>query len=261
MDDAPWYQRFFTEIYLQSYAPILAQVDTDQQVNFLVERLQLQSGMRVLDLCCGQGRHSVPLAQRGLRVTGQDLSEYLLGQAKQSAKAAGVDIEFVHRDMRDIQQTDEFDAVINMFTAFGYFEEDAENFKVLAGVAKALKPGGRFCLDVISYAWLMRHWQSLGWDRGEGDLLSLEERRMDWLTGIQSSARTVIRPYGTREQFSHAIRLFPTHELVQWLARAGLRTEALYGDFAGTPYGLDCSRTIVVAQKVGTQEIREAGRQ
>ncbi len=252
MDDAPWYQRFFTEIYLQSYAPILARVDTEQQVNFLVERLGLQPGMRVLDLCCGQGRHSVPLAQRGLRVTGQDLSEYLLGQAKQSAKEAGVEIEFVRRDMRDIQWTNEFDAVINMFTAFGYFPEDAENFKVLAGVAQALKPGGRFCLDVISYAWLMRNWQTFGWDRGEGGLLSFEERTMDWLTGIQSSERIIIRPDGTREQFGHAIRLFPTHELVQWLARAGLQTEALYGDFTGKPYGLDDSRTIVIAKKPGT---------
>jgi len=250
MSDPPWYERLFEEVYLRKYAPILARMDTAKEVEFLLEHLHLEPGMRVLDLCCGQGRHAVLLAKRGLRVVGQDHSQTLLERARESARAAGVEVELVRRDMREIEWTAEFDAVLNLFTAFGYFEEDRENFRVLTGVTRALKPGGRFAIDIISYPWLMRNWEPMAWNRGEGGLLWFEERRMDWARGIQGVEHTYIEPDGRRWALTHRLRLFPSHELVEWLRRAGLETEALFGDFSGAPYDLKSPRLIALSKKI-----------
>lgn len=245
----PWYEEFFDESYLRSYRPRLALVDAEKEVDFLVSQLRLQSGMRLLDLCCGQGRHAVPLARRGLRVAGLDLSATLLGEAEKAAREAGVSLELVRRDMRDIPWTEEFDGAINMFTAFGYFDDDEENFRVLEGMARALKPGGRFCLDVMSYNWLMCHYEEKGWSLGEGGLLQLEARRTDWMSGYHASEIMLIEPDGSRRKRAIRVRLFAPHELVAWLRRAGLTVEALFGDTAGSPFGLDTPRLVLVGRK------------
>jgi SAM-dependent methyltransferase len=244
-----WYEEFFDESYLRAYRPRLALVDPEKEVDFLMVQLRLQPGMRLLDLCCGQGRHAVPLARRGLRVAGLDLSARLLGEAEKAAREAGVSLELVRRDMRDIPWTEEFDGAINMFTAFGYFDEDEENFRVLEGIARALKPGGRFCLDVMSYSWLLRHYEEKGWSLGEGGLLELEERRTDWMSGHHESEVTLIEPDGSRKKRTIRVRLFAPHELVAWLRRAGLTVESLFGDLAGSPFGLDTPRLVLVGMK------------
>ena len=247
--ETPWYEEFFDENYLRAYRPRLALVDAEKEVEFLIGQLRLQPGMRLLDLCCGQGRHAVPLARRGLRVTGLDLSGRLLAEAEKSAREAGVSVELVRRDMRDIPWSGEFDGAINMFTAFGYFDDDEQNFRVLEGMARALKPGGRFCLDVMSYSWLLRHYEEKGWSCGEGDLLELEERRMDWATGYHESETTFIEPDGSRKKRTIRVRMFAPHELVSWLHRAGLTVESLFGDLAGSPFGLDTPRLVLVGRK------------
>jgi SAM-dependent methyltransferase len=244
-----WYEEFFDEYYLRSYRPRLALVDSEKEAEFVMGQLRLQSGMRLLDICCGQGRHAVPLARRGLRVAGLDLSARLLAEAEKAAREAGVSLELVRRDMRDIPWTGEFDGAINMFTAFGYFDDDEENFRVLEGMARALKPGGRFCLDVMSYSWLLRHYEATGWSRGEGDLLELETRRVDWMTGYHAAEVTLVEPDGARKARTTRLRLFAPHELVAWLRRAGLTVEALFGDLAGSPFGLDTPRLVLVGRK------------
>jgi len=243
MSKKPWYEELFGETYLRMVQQPSREA-TEQEVDFLVERLRLEPGLRVLDLCCGFGRHAVPLARRGLRVVGQDLD-----RGREAASEAGVEVEWVRRDMREISWEAEFDAAINMFTAFGYFEEDEENFRVLEGVARALKPGGRFLIDLISYAWLMRHWEARGWRDRPGGLITLEEREMDWLRGIQEVEHTLIEPDGSRRRLRHRLRLFTPHELTAWLRRAGLEPEALCGDVDGTPFHLDSHRMFLVSRK------------
>ncbi len=206
--------------------------------------------MRVLDLCCGQGRHAVPLAKRGFRVAGQDLSERLLAEAAKAAGEEGVQLELIRSDMREIPWTAEFDGAVNMFTAFGYFEDDRENFRVLEAVARALKPGGRFLIDVIPTAWLLRNWQDLGWTRGEDGLVVLQERRMDWTRAILQTDWTFLEADGRRKETAVRLRIFSPHEMVEWLRRAGLPVEGLFGDFDGSAYGLGSRRLIAVARKV-----------
>lgn len=107
-----------------------------------MEKLELAPGARILDLACGQGRHAIPLAQHGYRVTGLDLSEPSLTFAREAAAEAGAKIDFVQADMREIPFADEFDAVVNIFTAFGYLESEQEDQLVLARVARRFAQRG-----------------------------------------------------------------------------------------------------------------------
>jgi 2-polyprenyl-3-methyl-5-hydroxy-6-metoxy-1,4-benzoquinol methylase len=128
-----------------------------RQVDFVVDELGLAPGSSVLDMACGRGRHSVELARRGFRVTGVDLSCRSLGLAHAAAENAGVVIELRRLDMREIDYDGVFDAVINLFTAFGYLQEEAENERVVQRIAAALRRGGAFLREDPGNVDLHRH--------------------------------------------------------------------------------------------------------
>src|SRR5437763_12174515 len=160
MSEAPWYQVFFGENYLRMYDS--PPEWTERQVECIVKLLALPPASTILDLCCGHGRHAIPLAQRGYQVTGQDLSELFLQRARAAADGQHVGVCWVQDDMRSIHFENAFDAVINIFTAFGYLESDDEDRKVLVQVHKALKPGGVFLLEIIHREGLIRRYQPFG---------------------------------------------------------------------------------------------------
>ena len=148
MNEIPWYKSFFGEDYLRIY-DFLTPERTQLEVDGIVKLLALPPGSAILDLCCGHGRHAVPLAKRGYRVKGQDLSAVFLQHAQAASEAQGTQLRLIQSDMRNIPFEKEFDAVINIFTAFGYLESEEEDQKVLQQVHKALKPGGLFLLETL----------------------------------------------------------------------------------------------------------------
>jgi ubiquinone/menaquinone biosynthesis C-methylase UbiE len=138
----------------------------DESASYIVDRLALPPGVEILDLCGGYGRVAIPLARRGYRMTVLDRSEHFLAQGKRRAKEAGIEIKWVHGDMREIPLGPHFDAIINIFTSFGYFDDEMENEQVLQGVAQTLKRGGLLLIDVIhrdALLWLgmARRWEEL----------------------------------------------------------------------------------------------------
>ena len=131
--DPEWYRSFFGKEYLDIYGHLLTEENSEAEAEFVMRALDLKPGDRVLDLCCGTGRHAVPLARAGLKVTGLDLSEEYLTIARSAAYEADVEVRLVQGDMREIPFRGEFDAVVNMFTAFGYFDSEADDQRVLDG--------------------------------------------------------------------------------------------------------------------------------
>ena len=143
--DPRWHESFFGEDWLR-IALSIPDERADQQTDFVVSALELAPGARVLDLACGHGRHSARLARLGFDVTGLDVSASSLELARETEPAA----EYVEGDMREIPVEDEsFDAVINLFTAFGYFEDEDDDQRVLNEVARVLRPGGAFLIDTL----------------------------------------------------------------------------------------------------------------
>jgi SAM-dependent methyltransferase len=246
---AQWYREFFDDLYLRVYQPLEAPEQVRREVDFIVKALDLPAGAKVLDLCCGQGRHSLELARRGFQVVGVDLSEALLYAARKRAESEGLSVTFLHCDMREIDFADEFDAVINMFTSFGYLESEAEDEKVLGKVAQALKSGGKFLLDVVNRDRLVRDFQAREWNAADEGWLVLEERTFDHLSGRMETRWVCVARDGVRYERLSSVRLYTASELRTMLERAGLKVTNLFGDYDGSPYSWDSQRLIVVACK------------
>lgn len=251
MTDTPWWKTFFGEDYLHIYEPILKAERTQREVDGIVNLLDLPQGNSVLDLCCGHGRHAIPLAQGGYQVTGQDLSEVFLREAEKEAQAQGVHVRWIHGDMRNIPFEHEFDAVINIFTAFGYLEDQDEDQKVLQQVCKALKPGGLFLLETLHREGLMRNFIPHQIEHHPEGLIVLEERRFDLLASHTEVKVTMIYPDGQRTEYSHSLRVYTLTELVQMLAKAGLQVKGHFGAWDRSDLTIDSFRLIVLSQRVG----------
>ncbi len=246
---AKWYDEYFDEVYLELYGSGLD--SARHQVGFIVQALGLPPGAAVLDLACGPGRHSLELARLGYRVTGLDRSRPLLEKAEELSRQMGVSVEWVHEDMRTIPETwaARFDAAINVFTSWGYFETDAENEKVLQDVARSLGLGGRFLLDAINHEYLIRHFRPTASIQTPAGLSVLDETRFDALSGRVETERRIVFPDGRQVDRRMSIRLFTLAEVRNMLERCGMKVIATYGDFEGLPYDMDSRRMIVVAER------------
>ena len=245
-----WYTEFFNEDYPKIYSERLSHEATERETAFVVRALGLKEGDRILDLACGHGRHAVALARRGMVATGQDLNEDYLQMAQEDASRAGVEIDTVHADMRDIPFSDEFDAVINMFTAFGYFDSEDEDLRVLQAVANALRSGGKFLLDTINREWVLANYVQNDWHTDDDGNTFLEHRKFDLVTGRNRVTFSIVSADGARrESPGHDVRLYTLTELTRLLDIAGLRLSSTYGDYDSAPYAINTPRMIVVATK------------
>ena len=249
-ESSVWYVDFFGSDYLGIYRHIFSAERSEQEVAFAERILALEPGSRVLDLCCGQGRHCVPFAQHGYRVTALDLSAAYLDLARQAARSHNVELEIVSADMRRIPFEDHFDAIVNLYSSFGYLESEADDAEVLKSVAKALKPGGRLFLDMLNREWAIANYIQNDWHSDPDGTLYVERRDFDLLTSRMRVRFTIVGPDGDRrESVGHNIRLYTLTEITRMLSLADLRVTATFGGFAGEPYVIDTRRMIICARK------------
>lgn len=240
-----WFAHAFDALYPVIYAHRTVESATAESV-FAIDQLKLCSSCSVLDLCCGNGRHMVHLLKHTPRVMGLDYSTDLLGMARKQLGPSG---QLLRADMRAIPFVGAFDALANFFTSFGYFSSEAENLAVARGIAGALKPGGRFFVDYLNPAYLRAHLvpESL---RASGGFEIHDRRWIDNETKRVNKVTEVRRDGVVINQSSESVRLYDEAELLDLLDRAGLRMEALYGNYDGGPVREDAPRQIVVGTRV-----------
>lgn len=207
--------------------------------------LDLRPGMRVLDLACGHGSLANRLSARGCRVTGLDFSTVFLDRARADAAELGIEVDYVHGDMRALPWSDHFDRVVNWSTAFGYFDDEA-NRGVLAQITGALRPGGRLAMDLNNLTARLLTFQSSRVLVGEGQDRLADRYRLDPLTSQLWVERTVIRD-GQARQVAFMVRLFAFPEIRDWLLQSGFATVSGYGE-SGTPLAAEHERMILVAK-------------
>jgi SAM-dependent methyltransferase len=207
--------------------------------------LDLRPGLSVLDLACGHGELAGALAARGCAVTGLDSSAPFLDRARADAAAAGLSVEYVAGDMRELPWAGRFDRVVSWSTAFGYFS-DAANRAVLGQIARALRPGGRLAMDLDNLTRFLASYVTsrVVAARQNGDML-VDRYHLDPLTGRFEAERTVIRDGRTR-QVTFVKRLFGFPELRDWLLAAGFAAVAGYGK-DGQPLTAEHQRMVIVA--------------
>jgi SAM-dependent methyltransferase len=245
----PWYEQ---DGFWDAFGPVifdqqrrdLAPDETDR----LIELLELKPGQRICDLCCGVGRHSLELARRGFAVTAVDRTPRYLEQARDAAKSEGLEIEFVHADMRDFCRPESFDVVLNLFTSFGYFEAQRDDRQVVENAYRSLKEGGRFILDLMSKEIIARVFRARDWRPVEAGLLLEDRKIVDGWARIEN-CWTLIRE-GRQHQWTFSHRLYSAAELRRLLEDGRFRATCAYGGLDGSPYDEKAERLVVVARKV-----------
>jgi SAM-dependent methyltransferase len=235
----------FDEDYLPFYDAMLEQ-RSDSEVESILRLLELPEGAEVLDVPCGHGRIANRLAARGMRVTGIDRSAHFIEVARSRAADAGVSVEYLEGDMRELPFEGRFDAVLNWFTSFGYFDDET-NRRVLAGFRRALRPGGRLLLEQASREFLManlpRHGGPAVILTERGDDLMIDKVTFDLAAGRSHTERIMVRD-GRVRRTEFSLSQPTASQLVGWLHEAGFGVvETL--DESGGPFGPQSRRLII----------------
>ena len=244
-----WYKIWFSnKLYLELYQH-RDNEDARNLINLIQRYVHFCSGAKVLDICCGAGRHSIELAKRGLHVTGFDLSEFLISEAKsrlKSAKEKNISAEFLIKDMRDFNFNRSFDLAVNLFTSFGYFENDNENFLVFKNASSSLKKEGWFVFDFLNGEYLKRNLKKMS-KSSPGGKLVIQKRRIENDFVIKD---IIIRTGKKEFTFTEQLKLYDLNTLINVLAKFKLITKNVFGDYFGNKYDfLTSSRLIIFAQK------------
>ena len=220
----------------------------DGEVRSALSLLHITESVDVLDFCCGPGRHAIALAKLGHRVLGVDRTAFYLDIAKEKANEAGVDVVFERGDVRDFRRQGYFDCAISLFTSFGYFQDPADDLKVLENVYASLRPGGQLLMDLSGKEVVQNAFSSYCCTEIEPGVAWVEDRKVwgDW-DGIENKW-TLQRG---EEKFEHTllIRLYSGEALKKALLDVGFSRVDLFGSLAGDPYNDMARRLVAVGVK------------
>lgn len=258
MNETDWWKTVFDDKYLDTQLGNLTAERTRREVDFIVSAIGLKPEDKILDLACGHGRHCIELARRGFfRVTGLDYSSLFITKAKQDAQSANVDIHFMRGDMRNLTFKNEFDVVLLLFTAFGYFD-DATNNKVLRQIHEALKTNGYFFIDVASGEETRRLFQENGVKKKStfkisrklqgGSKLVYETGWFDPVTNVAHFRNEWNTKEGKKE-YDYWLRVYTMSQYERMLADTGFEIKKTWGNYDGRPFGAqDTSRTLILSK-------------
>jgi SAM-dependent methyltransferase len=241
----PWYEAWFDR---DEYEIVYRHRDDEEAARLisLPERATgADAGESVVDIGCGRGRHAIRLALHGYRVTGLDLSERSIEMARERAASERQEVRFVVGDMRNALCSSCFDGAVNLFTAFGYFEEEVEHQRAIDAIARSLKPGAWFFQDFLNADYVRETFVPED-RRREGDVDIVQRRRID--DGRIRKTITLIRD-GEQRSFEESVRLLELRDFIDMYDRSGLRLMSVYGDYDGHPYGPGSPRMIMYSVK------------
>jgi SAM-dependent methyltransferase len=243
-----WYEDedFWREMYPYMF-PTEKFSAAEEQVSQILSLTALEEGS-VLDLCCGPGRHALEFARRGYRVTGVDGKKFLLDRAKERAAESGQQVEWIHQDMREFAKPNAFQLAVNLWSSFGYFENEADDLRVLSNIFESLRPGGVFVVDLFGKE-VMAGGASLttSTEHPDGSLLVERRKICDGWSRV-ANEWILIKEAGAR-RFYFELTIYSGRELRERLFATGFADVKLFGDLAGRPYDWEARRLVVKATK------------
>ncbi len=241
-----WFKDWFnTEEYLNVYKHRNEQ-DAKELVELILESIDLPWNAKVLDLACGPGRHSILFAQKGYQVSAVDLSKNLLKVAMNSAAKSNVNVNFIEADLRSLCIKSRFDLVVNLFTSFGYFEEDKENFKLFKRAFQFLNDNGYFVLDFFNKNYLEKNIVARSEDYIDQSKI-IQERKIE---GDRVIKKITILNDDHERHFMESVRMYNSFELISEIESRGFNVEYIFGGVRGRTFDLETSpRIIIIAKK------------
>jgi D-alanine-D-alanine ligase len=253
-----WWDEIFDELYLKTDGDVVENAGlTRREIDLFLELLPLAKNAKILDVCCGQGRHSLELARRGfVNLTGVDRSAFLLQKARFRAQAAGLTVQFHDGDARAIPLADaSFDAALVLGNSFGYFESASDDEAMLRDIHRVLRPGGKILLDVSDGNHIRKHFEPRSWEWIAEDMFTCRERTLS-AAGDQLITRemTTHVERGVIADRFYAERLYNASGMNALLVRNDFIVLEAPAQFASTStrnqdLGMMAQRLIFVAQK------------
>ncbi len=243
---AEWFKDWFnTEEYLDVYRH-RNEDDAKGLVDLILSKVNIPPGSKILDMACGAGRHSILFAQHGFKVTAVDLSEKLIKVAKKTAAEVNLNIDFIESDLRHFAISEKFDLVVNLFTSFGYFEKDNENFKIIKTAFDHLKENGFFIIDFFNQGYVEKNLINKSVDIIPGGLIT-QERKIE---NSRVEKLITINKYDVEQKFLESVRMFKPEELISAVVSTGFNVHEVLGDFDGNSFSFSTSpRVIIFARK------------
>lgn len=240
--ETDWFEDWFGEEYLALYEH-RDLGEAARMADLIASRVgSLPKDVPVLDLACGAGRHQRMLCDRGWWTVGLDLSPSLLRSARADDRTAPL----VRADMRSLPfAAARFSMVVNLFTSFGYFRDDAQHLRVLREVARVTEPRGWFVLDFLNAAYV-RDTLVPHDERTVGEVCVEQERE---ITPDGRYVKKTITIGDLGRTFVERVRLFEPGELVALCTEAGFAVSEVLGDYAGAPHAAGSPRAILFARR------------
>jgi SAM-dependent methyltransferase len=253
---------FLDSTFWEEYAPIMFDTKHWDEVPAVADEVTRLSKLRlydetpalsprgpprVLDLCCGFGRITLELARRGFSPTGVDITEAYLAAAREDAAYEKLDIEFVHADARSFRRPGFFDAAVNLYISFGYFEDPRDDRLMVKNVYDSLKPGGVFIIETLGKEIAVRDFVEAEWFERAGALVLTQYAPLDSWGSLQN--RWILLKEGRRIERTFTQRLYAASELRTLLLEAGFSSVELYGGWDESPYDHRATALIAAAQR------------
>jgi 2-polyprenyl-3-methyl-5-hydroxy-6-metoxy-1,4-benzoquinol methylase len=243
---SPWFKEWFNSPYYHKLYFNRDQSEAAAFIDKLLVRLQPGKDCRMLDIACGKGRHSRYLAAKGFDVTGIDLAEESIEEAKQFENDH---LQFFVHDMRQLFMVNYFDYAFNFFTSFGYFKTQRENDAAIRTISDALKPNGTLVMDYLNVHY------------SEAHLIHKLEKEIDgttfyitkWLDETHFYKKIVVEDEQLTEplEFVEKVSKLTLGDFTDMFSFQGLQIQNIYGDYDFNEYHLNNSpRLIMIAKKI-----------
>lgn len=238
-----WFESWFESPYYHTLYKNRSDEEAQQFIDRLITHLQLPLRATVLDLACGKGRHSKYLYQKGFNVTGADLSAYNIEQASKMEQDG---LKFIRHDMREIITENAFNAVFNLFTSFGYFDDTNDNLLVLKAVSEELTDNGIFVIDFLNPTYVANKMVKEETKTIDGVDFLIKKRIEEGFIYKSIQITDNAKHYSYQER----VQAITQKELVIMLQQSGFKVKSSFGEYDLTPFDASkSSRTILVAQK------------
>jgi len=246
MMTAAWFKDWFNSPYYHQLYFKRDETEAAAFINKLIEHLKPQPGTQMLDVACGKGRHSIQLAEKNFNVTGIDLSEDSIREAKEEESE---NLEFFVHDMRLPFRINYFDYAFNFFTSFGYFKTRREHDNAIRTIAQSIKPNGIFVMDYLNVHY------------AEDNLVHKSEKEIEgvnyyitkWLDEDHFYKKIVVEDENLEEplEYTEKVAKFSLGDFTEMFAYQGMQIQEVFGDYSFNDYDVRKSpRMIMIAKKM-----------
>lgn len=241
-----WFNDWFDENYLKFYLLNQGEELTKKQVKFIIDVLDLKEGSKVLDICCGTGRHLIELSKIGIKGVGIDFNKKYIKLANKN-KGKDINLKFLNIDARQIDFENEFDAAISIWTSFGYFSDD-ENLNLLKKIHKSLKKNGKLLIDLENIYYLLNNLPKERWGKKESEYI-LERNQLNLRSSRLKTERIIIN---NKNKFEYVrdYRIYTLSEMEIYSLEAGFKLIKFYGGYEKEELNFSSKRLIVILEKL-----------